>query len=149
VFVTAIVARAWVALRILIGHGRAECIKDGTGGNIFGGDQKDGFALALDLAFLEQLVFMDVERTQKTHHYLGDIRVCLHQGFLHELLRISNYMILAIVRGTYFLVGLGKGVAGHDGGLLLCSREEGVRQRMKGSESVKEQILRVQALLDV
>lgn len=52
VLVATVVASTRVALRVLVGHGRSESIEDGARGNIFGGNQDDGLALALDLFFL-------------------------------------------------------------------------------------------------
>jgi hypothetical protein len=52
VLVATVVAGAGVALRVLVGHGRAEGVKDGAGGDILGGDENDGLALALDLLLL-------------------------------------------------------------------------------------------------
>lgn len=52
VLVATVVAGTRVALRVLVGHGRAKGIEDGAGGNILGGDEEDGLALALDLLFL-------------------------------------------------------------------------------------------------
>jgi hypothetical protein len=54
VLVAAIVAGAGVALRVLVGHGGAKSIEDGTGGNVLRGDEDDGLALALDLLFLQR-----------------------------------------------------------------------------------------------
>jgi hypothetical protein len=55
VLVTAIVAGAGVALRVLVRHGRAEGIEDGARGDVFGGDEDDGLALALNLCFLSRM----------------------------------------------------------------------------------------------
>jgi hypothetical protein len=52
VLVAAIVASAGVALGVLVGHGRAKGVEDSAGCDIFGGDEDDGLALALDLVFL-------------------------------------------------------------------------------------------------
>jgi len=53
VLVSTIVASTGVALRVLVGHGGAEGIEDGTGRNILGGDEDDRLALALNLPFLQ------------------------------------------------------------------------------------------------
>lgn len=53
VLVSSIVSGTWIALRVFVGHGRSQCIEDGAGGNIFGGDEDDGFSLTLDLQFLQ------------------------------------------------------------------------------------------------
>ena len=50
--VSTIVSCAWVTLRVFVGHGRSQCIIDCTRGNIFGGDEVDGFSLTLDFQFL-------------------------------------------------------------------------------------------------
>ena len=52
--VSSVVSGTWVTLRVLVGHGRSESIEDGTGFNILGGDEDDGFSLTLDLEFLER-----------------------------------------------------------------------------------------------
>ena len=51
--VSTIVSSTWVSLGVLVGHGRSQSIEDGAGGNIFGGDEDDGFALTLDFQFLQ------------------------------------------------------------------------------------------------
>ena len=48
VLVPAVVAGSWIAFAVLVAHGGAESVEDGAGGDIFRGDEKDGFALALD-----------------------------------------------------------------------------------------------------
>jgi hypothetical protein len=53
VLVAAIVAGTGVALGVLVGHGGAEGIEDGTGRDILRGDEDDGLALALDLLLLQ------------------------------------------------------------------------------------------------
>lgn len=52
VLVAAVVAGAGETLGVLVGHGRAEGIEDGAGGDVLRGDEDDGLALALDLIFL-------------------------------------------------------------------------------------------------
>jgi len=52
VLVAAIVAGAGETLGVLVGHGRSEGIEDGARGDVLGGDEDDGLALALDLIFL-------------------------------------------------------------------------------------------------
>ena len=52
VLVATIVPSAGVALRVLVGHGGAKGIENGTGRDIFRGDEDDGLALTLDLMFL-------------------------------------------------------------------------------------------------
>lgn len=53
VLVSAVVTGARVALGVFVGHGRAQGVEHRAGSHILGGDQDDGFALALDLFFLE------------------------------------------------------------------------------------------------
>ena len=52
VLVTTVVAGTGVALRVLVRHGRTKRIEDGAGCDILGGNEEDGLALTLDLAFL-------------------------------------------------------------------------------------------------
>jgi hypothetical protein len=52
VLVPTIVTLSWVSLRILVGHGRSKSVEDGSGGNVFGGNEEDGLFLTLDLAGL-------------------------------------------------------------------------------------------------
>lgn len=53
VLVATVVSGAWVTLGVFVGHGRPQSIEDGARGNILGCDEDDGFALTLDLEFLE------------------------------------------------------------------------------------------------
>lgn len=53
--VSTVVSGTRVTLGVLVGHGRAKRIEDGTGGNILGGDQEDGLSLTLDFFLLWQL----------------------------------------------------------------------------------------------
>jgi hypothetical protein len=53
VLISTVISCTWVALRVFVRHGRSQCIEDGTGGYILGGDEDDGFSLTLDLKFLE------------------------------------------------------------------------------------------------
>lgn len=69
VLVATIVAGAGETLRVLVGHGGAEGIEDGTRGDVLGGDEDDGLALALDLLL----------------HDLGDLGVGLDQALLEHL----------------------------------------------------------------
>ena len=55
VLVTPIVPSARVALRVLVRHGRAKGIKNGSRRKVFGGDEDDGLALPLDFSFLFQV----------------------------------------------------------------------------------------------
>lgn len=50
--VATVVTSTRLALRVLVGHGRAKSVEDSTGGDILGGDQNDRLPLALDLVFL-------------------------------------------------------------------------------------------------
>lgn len=52
VLVAAVVASTGVALGVLVGHGGAQSIEDGTGGDVLGGNENNGLALTLDLIFL-------------------------------------------------------------------------------------------------
>jgi hypothetical protein len=54
VLVSTIVSGPGVPLGVFVGHGRSQSIEHGTGRNIFGGDEDDGFPLALNLGFLER-----------------------------------------------------------------------------------------------
>ena len=54
VLIATIIACAWVAFGVLVGHGRTKGVKDCPGGDIFGSDEDDGFPLALDLEFLNR-----------------------------------------------------------------------------------------------
>lgn len=54
VLVAAVVAGAGVALGVLVGHGGAESVEDGPRGDVLGGDEHDGLALALDLILLRR-----------------------------------------------------------------------------------------------
>jgi len=56
VLIATIVPRAWVPLRVLVRHGRAEGIEDCSGRYILRGDEEDGLALALDFSSLQQRV---------------------------------------------------------------------------------------------
>lgn len=69
VLVATIVPGARETLGVLVGHGRAESIEDGAGGDVLGGDQDDGLPLPLDLL----------------GHDLGDLRVRVDQGLLEQL----------------------------------------------------------------
>lgn len=53
VLISAIVASPRLALGVLVGHGRTKSVEDSAGGDILGGDQDNGFPLALDLIGLE------------------------------------------------------------------------------------------------
>ena len=64
VLVATIVAGAGKTLRVLVGHGGAEGIEDGTRGDVLGGDEDDGLALALDLCFLRGMLERLVEETR-------------------------------------------------------------------------------------
>lgn len=52
--VSTVVSSTWVTLRVLVGHGGSQGVKDGSGCDIFGGDEDDGLALTLDLEFLDK-----------------------------------------------------------------------------------------------
>lgn len=40
-FVATVVSCSWIAFRVLVGHRRTECIKDGARGEVFGCDKDD------------------------------------------------------------------------------------------------------------
>lgn len=69
VLVATIVAGAGETLRVLVGHGRAEGIEDGTGSDVLGGDEDDRLALTLNLLL----------------HDLSDLGVRLDQALLEHL----------------------------------------------------------------
>lgn len=52
VLVATIVTSTGVTLGVLVGHGRTKSIEDGSGGDVLGGDEDDGLALALDFILL-------------------------------------------------------------------------------------------------
>jgi hypothetical protein len=52
VLVTTVVSGTWVTLRVLVGHWGSQCIENGAGSDILGGNEDDGLALTLDLEFL-------------------------------------------------------------------------------------------------
>ena len=52
VLVATVVAGTRVTLGVLVAHGGAEGVKDGTGGDVLGGNENNGLALTLDLIFL-------------------------------------------------------------------------------------------------
>jgi hypothetical protein len=52
VLVTTVVTSTGVTLGVLVAHGRAESIENGTGSDVLRGNQEDGLALTLDLFFL-------------------------------------------------------------------------------------------------
>jgi len=60
VLVAAVVASTGVALGVLVGHGGAEGIENGTGGDVLGGDEDDGLALALNLLLLYDGVMVSI-----------------------------------------------------------------------------------------
>jgi hypothetical protein len=53
VLVAAVVAGAGQTLGVLVGHGGAQGIEDGAGGDVLGGNENNGLALTLDLIFLQ------------------------------------------------------------------------------------------------
>jgi hypothetical protein len=52
VLVSSVVAGSWVTLGVLVGHGRAQGVKDRSRRHILRGNEDDGFSLAFDLFFL-------------------------------------------------------------------------------------------------
>lgn len=69
VLIAAIVAGAWVAFGVLVGHGRTQSVKDGPRRDIFGSDEDDGFSLALDLEFLnaQRQPFSPAQAVRESH----------------------------------------------------------------------------------
>lgn len=55
VLVATIVTSTGVTLGVLVGHGGAKSVEDGAGGDVLGGDENDGLALALDLILLRRV----------------------------------------------------------------------------------------------
>lgn len=53
VLVATIVTSTGITLGVLVGHGRTKGIEDGSGGDVLGGDEDNGLALALNLILLE------------------------------------------------------------------------------------------------
>ena len=52
VLVSSIVSCSGVSLGVLVGHGRAQGVEDSAGGDVLGGNQDDGLALAFDFLLL-------------------------------------------------------------------------------------------------
>jgi hypothetical protein len=80
VLVATIVTSTGVTLRVLVGHGGTKSIKDGTGGDVLGGDEDDGLALALDLIL----------------HDGGDLGVGVEERLLEHLLVRLGERILGV-----------------------------------------------------
>lgn len=55
VLVATIVTSTGVTLRVLVGHGGTKGIEDSAGGDVLGGDEDNGLALALDLILLQRV----------------------------------------------------------------------------------------------
>ena len=70
VLVATVVAGAGVSLAVLVAHGASQSVEDGAGGDVLGGNEEDGLALALDLVL----------------HDVGDLGVGLDERLLHEVL---------------------------------------------------------------
>lgn len=83
VLVAAVVSGAGVALGVLVGHGRAESVEDGTGSDVLRGNEDDGLALALNLLL----------------HDLGDLRVGVDQRLLQHLAVSQNQQSLRDAAG--------------------------------------------------
>lgn len=60
VLVTTVVTRTRVALRVLVAHGGAQSIEDGTRSEVLRGNQDNGLTLTLNLLLLQE------ERRQRT-----------------------------------------------------------------------------------
>ena len=52
VLIATVVSSTGIPLRVLVGHGRAQGIEDGAGGEVLRSNQDDGFTLTLDFFFL-------------------------------------------------------------------------------------------------
>jgi hypothetical protein len=52
VLISTVISGTWVTFGVFVGHGRSQCIENGAGSYIFGGDEDDGFTLALNFEFL-------------------------------------------------------------------------------------------------
>lgn len=52
VLVATVVPCSWIALGVLVRHGRSKSIEDGSGGDILGSNKEDRLSLALDLLLL-------------------------------------------------------------------------------------------------
>lgn len=52
VLVVVIVMSVGEIFRVFVGYGGVEGIENGVGGDVFGGDEDDGFVLMLDFVFL-------------------------------------------------------------------------------------------------
>jgi hypothetical protein len=88
VLVAAIVSCAWVALGVLVGHWGSQCVEDGAGCDVLGGDEDDGLALSLDLSLLQKR--MSYYRRMSLHidptyHDSSDLWIGLQQGLLEHL----------------------------------------------------------------
>lgn len=83
--VAAVVSGTGIAFRVLVAHGRAKGIEDGTRGDIFRGDEEDGLPLTLDLFFLAKSAKAFKVRQCSAYHDLSNIGIAVHQGLLHQL----------------------------------------------------------------
>jgi hypothetical protein len=69
--VSAIVASPGIALGVLVGHGRAQGIKDCSRCEVFRGDQDNGLSLTLDFSFLVEYQTQNIdsiEAIKVAHH---------------------------------------------------------------------------------
>lgn len=86
--VTTVVSGTRVSLRVLVGHWRSKGVENSTGGNIFGGDENNGFTLTLDLEFLTEALAI-VRRCchfeEFTYHDLSDLWVGVKQRIVKHL----------------------------------------------------------------
>lgn len=89
--VATIVSSTRVAFGVFVGHGRAKGIENGTGCKVLGGNEDDGFTLALDFLFLNQVGQSSTldnssgKNQQGVYHNLCNFGVCFDQGLLHDL----------------------------------------------------------------
>ena len=104
VLVAAVVAGTRVALAVFVGHRGAEGVEDSAGGDILGGDEDDGFALAFDFLFLQCDSLCNYFSCQPldvdggvSYHDLRDFGVGFDQGLLEHLcqeIRVSDARVI-------------------------------------------------------
>lgn len=92
VLVATVVTGAGQTLRVLVGHGGAQGIEDGAGGDVLRGNENNGLALTLDLIFLQGVLVNRVGgslewrgRGAGTNHDGSDLGVRLEKRLLKHL----------------------------------------------------------------
>ena len=90
VLVASIVSSAWVPFTVLVAHGRAKRIEDGTRSEILRSDEHYGLALTLDLVGLRSESVSSMQQAFGTHHDPGDFRIDILQRLLEELESCQN-----------------------------------------------------------